>query len=421
MIFIFKGFDVSDFITRIQNNKAVIKFTDFAKANKTKIKYTALSIFGVCLVAVTLMLAGVRVAVKVSYLGKDIAIVKNEEVFANALIIANANICGESAKGAIGTPKFSLTVTVTDKLQSASNLADNIIKNTNDIEYASALSVDGEIKAVVKGDRTEEYLERRRTAFYTKGAQNTAEFISDVKVVKGYYLKTDIKDFSFAKKAIDKLEVKTVSVIKRKTEIPYKTIKKTTNKQNVGYSKVVTAGCNGTTVKTVRVENVNGKVVLREQLSKEVVSKPVNKVVLVGTAVKTVSATERANASSAGFICPLNRGSFCISAYWGDGRNHKALDLAADRGTPIFAAGGGTVTYAGYDSDFGYNVIIKHSNGISTRYAHANALCVSYGQVVSQGEMIATVGSTGWSTGNHLHFEVLVNGVRVNPAPYIGL
>ena len=81
----------------------------------------------------------------------------------------------------------------------------------------------------------------------------------------------------------------------------------------------------------------------------------------------------------------------------------------------------GKVTYAGWDSDYGYNVVIEHLNGLKTRYAHANALCVSKGATVAQGDMIATVGSTGWSTGNHLHFEVIVNGVRVNPGPYIGL
>jgi murein DD-endopeptidase MepM/ murein hydrolase activator NlpD len=80
----------------------------------------------------------------------------------------------------------------------------------------------------------------------------------------------------------------------------------------------------------------------------------------------------------------------------------------------------GTVTYAGYDGDYGYSVVVSHSNGMKTRYAHCNALCVSVGAKVSRGDMIATVGNTGWSTGNHLHFEIIINGNRVNPGPYIG-
>ena len=157
------------------------------------------------------------------------------------------------------------------------------------------------------------------------------------------------------------------------------------------------------------------------RISAQVISEPVNRVITIGTAVVKVSSSEKANVSSSGFICPLERGKFVVSAYYGDGRNHKAIDLAANRGVAIFAAAGGTVTYAGYDGDYGYNVVIDHGNGIKTRYAHASYLTVSKGQVVSQGDMIAAVGSTGYSTGNHLHFEVIVNGTRVNPAPYIGL
>ena len=112
---------------------------------------------------------------------------------------------------------------------------------------------------------------------------------------------------------------------------------------------------------------------------------------------------------------------FVISSYYGDGRNHKAMDLAANKGVAIFAAAAGKVTYAGYDGDYGYNVVIDHGNGIQTRYAHESYLTVSKGQTVAQGDMIGAVGSTGYSTGNHLHFEVIINGTRVNPAPYIGL
>lgn len=99
---------------------------------------------------------------------------------------------------------------------------------------------------------------------------------------------------------------------------------------------------------------------------------------------------------------------------------HKGLDIAAQTGTTIVAAAAGTVTSAGWtDSGYGYFVEISHGNGISTLYAHCNSLNVSTGQYVSQGEKIATVGSTGWSTGPHLHLEIRVNGTRVNPQHYL--
>ena len=79
------------------------------------------------------------------------------------------------------------------------------------------------------------------------------------------------------------------------------------------------------------------------------------------------------------------------------------------------------MTYSGYDGGYGYCVVIDHGNGIQTRYGHASALKVSKGTKVEQGDLVALVGSTGNSTGNHLHFEVIVNGKRVNPISYIGL
>jgi murein DD-endopeptidase MepM/ murein hydrolase activator NlpD len=98
---------------------------------------------------------------------------------------------------------------------------------------------------------------------------------------------------------------------------------------------------------------------------------------------------------------------------------HAGLDFAAERGTPIQAAAGGTVVYAGFRSDFGWMVEIEHGNGLTTRYAHASKLLVSQGMVVTPGERIAMVGSTGRSTGPHLHFEVLKRGSHVNPKQYL--
>lgn len=98
---------------------------------------------------------------------------------------------------------------------------------------------------------------------------------------------------------------------------------------------------------------------------------------------------------------------------------HAGLDFAAEYGTPIRSAAGGTVAFAGYRSDYGWMVEIEHGNGLSTRYAHASRLLVPTGAVVVPGERIATVGSTGRSTGAHLHFEVLRHGAPVDPKRYL--
>lgn len=98
---------------------------------------------------------------------------------------------------------------------------------------------------------------------------------------------------------------------------------------------------------------------------------------------------------------------------------HTGLDIAAPTGTPILAAAGGTVTFSGYKGSYGYMVVITHTNGVQTYYGHCSKLNVSAGQVVSQGQNIANVGSTGNSTGPHLHLEIRVNGVAYNPQNYL--
>ena len=100
--------------------------------------------------------------------------------------------------------------------------------------------------------------------------------------------------------------------------------------------------------------------------------------------------------------------------------SHSGIDIAAPYGTPIKASASGTVTYSGNANDgYGLYVIISHGNGVQTVYAHCSQLLVSAGQTVSQGEVIAKVGSTGNSTGNHLHLEVRKNGVTYNPQNYV--
>ena len=98
---------------------------------------------------------------------------------------------------------------------------------------------------------------------------------------------------------------------------------------------------------------------------------------------------------------------------------HKGIDIAATRGTPILATASGTVTFAGWSGGYGYLVKIDHGGGVETYYGHCSKLYVSAGDTVEAGEQIAAVGSTGNSTGNHLHFEIRLNGKQVNPQTYV--
>ena len=98
---------------------------------------------------------------------------------------------------------------------------------------------------------------------------------------------------------------------------------------------------------------------------------------------------------------------------------HTGLDIAASTGTPIKAAASGVVTFSGTKSAYGKMIVISHGNGIETYYGHCSKLYAEVGEKVSQGETIAAVGSTGNSTGPHLHLEIRVNGVAYNPQNYV--
>ena len=122
--------------------------------------------------------------------------------------------------------------------------------------------------------------------------------------------------------------------------------------------------------------------------------------------------------SAAGLIWPVD--GIVTSGFgmrWG--RIHEGIDIAASTGAPIWAAAAGTVIHAGWLGGYGNLVVLDHGNGLATAYAHCSAILVGVGQTVAQGETIALVGSTGHSTGPHLHFEVRVNGVAVDPLLYL--
>ena len=136
--------------------------------------------------------------------------------------------------------------------------------------------------------------------------------------------------------------------------------------------------------------------------------------------------TSNVTPSTSGFISPLPGGAYVTCAYgwrihpiWGDERFHSGVDLGASQGTPIYAIAAGTVTTATYGDANGYYVSISHGNGYGSVYCHMTNYIVSVGDSVSQGQVIGYVGSTGWSTGPHLHFEIHVNGSTVNPMDYI--
>ncbi len=185
-----------------------------------------------------------------------------------------------------------------------------------------------------------------------------------------------------------------------------------------GDYKVISAGSNGSADVLANVTYVNGEEQERVILSSVTLKNPVTEQRLQGTKERpTWLPTGTFRWPCSGNI--TSRFGYRNLSYSYASTNHKGIDIANRYGTAIYAADGGTVTYAGWMSGYGYLVKINHGNGYETLYGHNSSLVASVGQHVYKGQQIARMGSTGNSTGNHCHFEVRYNGVPRNPVNYL--
>jgi len=180
-------------------------------------------------------------------------------------------------------------------------------------------------------------------------------------------------------------------------------------------------GSDGTKVVTYAYTQKNGQDISKQVIEEKVTKQPVLEAVSKGPSVTAVSMTgvaSRGSNSSTGIAWPL-RGP--INSPYGSrwGSFHTGLDIGGSTGTTYSAAASGTVVEAGWGGGYGNMILIDHGHGVSTRYAHSSKLLVSVGQQVKQGQSIGLVGSTGNTTGPHLHFEVIINGSTVNPSSYL--
>lgn len=178
-----------------------------------------------------------------------------------------------------------------------------------------------------------------------------------------------------------------------------------------GTNKVIQNGSKGEKTIKATVTTLNSHETERIIDEETVVSEPVKAIIKVGTKPRPK------HAATGRFLRPV--GGYVSSAFGNRSRGyHTGIDYATSYGTPIYASDGGTVTFSGWSGGYGYMIKINHGNGYETVYAHCSKLAVKYGAKVAKGSVIAYVGSTGNSTGPHLHFEIRKNGTCVNPANY---
>jgi murein DD-endopeptidase MepM/ murein hydrolase activator NlpD len=183
-------------------------------------------------------------------------------------------------------------------------------------------------------------------------------------------------------------------------------------------TRVLSAGKNGSADVVANVTYVNGEETERTILSYVTLINPVTEQQARGTKERpTWLPTGTFRWPCSGNI--TSRFGYRHLSYSYASTYHKGIDIANRRGTAIYAADGGTVTYSGWMSGYGYLIIISHGNGYETYYGHNSSLLVGVGSHVYKGQQIARMGSTGNSTGNHCHFGVMYNGVFKNPLNYL--
>ena len=225
-----------------------------------------------------------------------------------------------------------------------------------------------------------------------------------------------IGDVLTVKKTIPYLSIRTVDTVSYNEVIkrPVEEVEDSTMYQ--GERKILTAGADGEALVTANITYVNGYEEGREIVSSTTLVEPTTEVVAVGTKVRPRTMP------TGTFKWPV---SGRISSYFGyrtifgTYSYHGGIDIATSYGNSIKASDGGTVVWSGYKGTYGYLVIIDHGNGVQSYYGHNSKLLVSAGDKVYQGQVIARAGSTGRSTGTHCHFEIRINGTRVNPLPYL--
>ena len=317
---------------------------------------------------------------------------------------------------------------------------DATVSFVEDIEYVQGLYPDNE-STVRDASYLDEKLHSKKSEakYYSVQAGDTISGIAqsnDITSSELYALNPELgeniyvgqnllvsQEVNFVRVQITKTETRTV-------EIPYSTVKVNTDSLYIGDSRTVTKGVNGIQKITELVTYVDGVRVSAKEVSRETVRETVDEKIQVGTKNYSYGSSGGSVTSYGGRFLWPTIGANSVSSYYGKrslGGWHGGMDIVRpggrSTGLTVVAAESGTVTLAKLNGAYGYCVMINHGNGIVTLYGHmqAGSLMVSAGQQVSRGQPIGRIGSTGNVTGPHLHFEVRVNGTKVNPAPYLGV
>ena len=342
-----------------------------------------------------------------------------------------------------------------------------------EVEYAYVLYVDGEkVVATTRSGALEDLLEQLKLGYQTADTVN-AYFVEDVEIRQEYVESSYVMNLGYIAEILNETKQGEVTytvesgdsyysiaedyemsledlmklnegydpdllrvgdVLTISNAVPYLTVVNVERQRYVqdtpyqveytddasmyqGEYKVTSAGVYGKADVTANVTYINGAETEREVVASVTLSQPVTEQQLRGT-------KERPTWYPTGSFSWPCTGTLTSrfgyrSLRLSGSNNHQGIDIGNSYGTSIYASDGGTVTYAGWMGGYGYLIIIDHGNGYETYYGHNSSLVAYVGQKVHKGQLIARMGSTGYSTGNHCHFGIKLNGTFVNPLNYL--
>ncbi len=413
------------------------------------------------------------------YNGQDAGVIRSETVYETAIEMFNGRMVydGSDQSGVSITPSFELTFADGERYTAATDLCDLMIRNSDGIvEEATGLYVDGDLIGAVRSSADLNFILQNLLNTACGGDKTAkASFVQNVETITGLFPAGSIvsaetvstilqgetpEDAVYTVQAGDtssgiaekfdlslnelnemndgaagdlltvgtELMVKTqkaflsIEVTKEETyesAIAHSTVTERDEDEYTDYSEVIQEGVDGLQECVDEVVYVDGVEVSRTAVSRTTLVEPVEERVVVGTKQRPVLS----GVGTGDLIWPVPEIHRISSLFeWRWGTMHYGLDISNGNsyGKTIVAADSGTVSYVRYsNTGYGYHLEINHNNGMRTMYAHASRILVEPGQKVLKGQPIALVGSTGDSTGNHLHFEVIVNGTKVDPLGYV--
>lgn len=445
--------------------------------------YIAPAVCIVFLIALIKYAGTMQYTISVNYNGNELGTIQNEASYneAQALVMDKLTYTSND-ESVIATPTFSVKLmSDTDNAVNVDDLSELIIESgdVSAIE-AYAFYINNELIGVYEEAemlRLKAVLEQLLGAYYTTSTA-TVDFVDNVTITQGRFLETNLSSADEAIELVTSVRTveayyviqknDSVSLIASKLSMtraelleynpfleegthtgdlvtyyytePYLSVM-TTHFENYDrdvemqivyqYSSSLQQGCeymkqrgsSGSENVTALITEINGVESERMIISSTVIEEMVPRVFVTGTKENTTIDDMSIIEKLGTFCWPVGGDNYVSSLYgyrsW-DHSTHRGLDIAAKKGTPIYAAASGTVTMARTYSSYGKLVVIDHGDGIKTYYAHQSAILVSEGDYVQKGDLIGEVGMTGSASGNHLHFELRIDNERVNPLLCLG-